>query len=292
MTNKANELSEKLNLSNPNMLDALVSHGLINGRTRAKHSSKPRRSDIDLLTKVLPRTDDVGYAEFCCMLRAKPYVSTIGKQLCDQCQKCLWAKCEMNESVHFVFDPSCKQFLESWEATFQSIFANVTINVDFVNETVLSQSPLVYNASLVCVNNTILAYAKLGVEEEGVNKEMFTKNLASLLNVSSSEITITFCARGSTWIYLSLSAEAGLKLLTIFGTTKSQYELGQSIAEALISNEDKVSVEVQISDLPTFVMSVVPSNESVGGNIQSGKYCLFAVRLTICTLLNFVVVFS
>ena len=247
--------------------DKLRSHRVIDECTFSNISermiSRPwTKDDADwLVYKELPRSGDDRYLTFCCLLRSMPDFSEIGEKLCDDCNASF--TCINSTKVLLTYDSSCKEFLNSKGDTSGSrIYATLRYKVDYVEEmeTKNSSVHVVYPSSIVCHNNTIAVWLKIGIPDKYIMEEDFRNKVAEHLRVNITEVRIIYIRTGCTLILLHLSFPAGLRLLQIFSEEESSYVFGEIIKGTLNCNSSSnVSIRAKISDMPPYTIHVIPT---------------------------------
>ena len=259
--NEASELSEKLKFTNA-MNDMLFSNGLITEeRTKEIRAvlSEAKWKDFDtyvLLMDDLPKNDDLGYMKFCCLLRAKSILPTDGKRLCNKCKP--FRKCTRNETVQFNISSSCQSFLNN--TTDDNIEVELPVDVNYLDKPDIEKSLKVYTSSFVCIDNNVTATLTISVEERYIEKDLLQRNIALTLSVRVSEVKLSVSTINSTWMFLYLSYQAGLRLMKTFSTNESKRQFGQMIARALNSKSARnVSVVLKLSNLPSYTIYVIPT---------------------------------
>ena len=81
---------------------------------------------------------------------------------------------------------------------------------------------MVYNASIVCTTDRLVASMLISMEKDRINKNAFRENMAFHLmvninhqmrrHVNPAEVKIHFTKKHNTWMLLHLSGRAGLRL--------------------------------------------------------------------------------
>ena len=260
--NEASALSEKLNFTNA-MNDLLFSNALIEEkRTKEIREvlSKAEWKNFDtyrLLMEDLPMTDNSGYMKFCCLLRAQSILPAVGKRLCDKCKP--FRKCTRNETVQFNISSSCQSFLNN--ATDDYIDVELPVDANYyLAKPDIEKSVKVYTSSFVCIDNNVTATLTISVEERYIEKDLLERNIALTLNVDVSEVKLSVSTTNSTWMFLRLSSQAGLRLMKTVSTNESKHQFGQTIARALNSKSARnVSVVLKLSNLPSYTIYVIPT---------------------------------
>ena len=244
------------------MNDMLFSNDVINQRVSTKirkqlsEAKWTRAYTHTLLMDVLPKTDNVRYMKFCCLLRIKSNVPATGKILCDKCKA--FEKCTVNQTTKFVIPSSCQLFLNN--ITDQNVHIDVPVDVNYVNETEIEKPIVVYPSSFVCMDNEVLATLIISVEEKYINKELLQEKIASTLNVSVSDVHVKFSRTNSTWMLLSLSPQAGLRLNQTLSVRESKHYFGLMIAEAFhLESARNVSIKLILSNLPSYTIYIIPT---------------------------------
>ena len=260
------ELYEEIDFEHRVTLSGMVSNNLIDLSNAKTISEKMLNWTSDksywLLTEVLPWSLDSGFFKFCCLLHAKANLPKVGRKLCKECSGFSFQKCKFNESVQFVFDSSCQSLADEINDGDLDFFFNVPFVLKHVDKPERMKSQMVYNASIVCTTDCIVASMLISMEEDRINKSAFRENMASYLEVDPTEVKIQYTKKHSTWMLLHLSGRAGLRLLQAFSAREFRDQFGQTIAKALKADSAKnVSIQVKISDLPSSTVFVIPTGE-------------------------------
>ena len=244
------------------MNDMLLSNDVINQSTSAEIRKQLSEAKLTsaythtLLVDVLAKTDNVRYMKFCCLLRVKSNVPLMGKILCDKCKA--FEKCTVNQTAKFFIPSSCQLFLNN--ITDQNVHIDLPVDVNYVNETEIEKPVVVHPSSFVCINNEVLAMLTISVEEKYINKELLQEKIASTLKVDVSKVHVKFSRTNSTWMLLSLSPQAGLRLNQMLSARESKHYFGLMIAEAFhFESARNVSIELILSNLPSCTIFVIPT---------------------------------
>ena len=259
--NEASELSEKLHFTN-DMNDMLFSNDFIDeSRSMEIHErlSEAKWTNLDtykLLMAVLPKSDNATYMRFCCLLHVKSNLPVMGKILCDECKP--FQKCTMNQNVKFSIYASCQAILNN--SAIRSVYIAVPIDVDYVDESETEKPVVVHPSSFVCINNKVSATLHVSVEEKYIDKEHLQTKIAYILRVDVHEVQLTVSITNSTWMFLRLSAQAGLRLMQTLSAQESKHFFGPMIAEAFHSESARnVSIELKLSNLPSHTFYIIPT---------------------------------
>ena len=260
------ELCKEIDFEHSATLDGMVSNNLIDSPSAETISKNmlnwTSHDSYWLLTKVLPWSYDSGFFKFCCLLHAKGNLPKVGRKLCKECNGFSFQTCKFNESVQFVFDSSCQSLADKINGGDLDFFFIVPLVLKYVDKPERMKSQMVYNASIVCMTDRIVASMLVSMEEDCINKSAFRENMASYLKVDSTEVKIQYTKKHSTWMLLHLSSRAGLRLLQTFSAREFRDRFGQTIAKALKADSAKnVSIQVKISDLPSSTIFVIPTGE-------------------------------
>ena len=281
------------------MTDNLIANGLIYREDAIEiHTvlSTTRWTDQHtewLLMKVLPKTDNLGYMKFCCLLRTKFDLLDIGKRLCKECNECLVQRCFQPNELKLFVGSSCRPLLKLKHPLVNQVRENISIGFDFVHN-----QTEVFTVSIVCMDNKILAWLKLNIDETYIDKELFQRNFAAGLDVPKQDVQVSvFDVDGinSTSMVVRLSSLAATSLLTVGSREMFRNDFGKTLAQAMSSKlKRRVSISVIISDMYPYLMQVVPtgtyldrSDKDVGSLISDGKTFSFyelSVKCTYSTL--------
>ena len=260
------ELCKKIDFEHSATLDGMVSNNLIDSPTAETISKNmlnwTNRDSYWLLTRVLPWSCDSGFFKFCCLLHARGNLPKVGRKLCKECNGFSFQTCKFNESVQFVFDSSCQSLADKINGGDLDFFFIVPLVLKYVDKPEGMKSQMVYNASIVCMTDRIVASMLISMEEDCINKSAFHENMVSYLNVAPTEVKIQYTKKHSTWMLLHLSGRAGWRLLQTFSAREFRDQFGKTIAKALKADSAKnVSIHVKISDLPSSTIFVVPTGK-------------------------------
>ena len=147
-------------------------------------------------------------------------------------------------------------------ASSKEIDTDMNISIKYVDELnqETSSELQVYNATVLCIKDTITAILLLSIDTKNIEREAFEQIIARQLKVNRCEIDFKFAKKSRTWILLNLSARAGLRLLETLSKNESRDQFGEMIAKVLHSTLAKtVSIEVKISNLPPSTIYVTPT---------------------------------
>ena len=177
----------------------------------------------------------------------------MGKILCDECKP--FQKCTMNQNVKFFVSPSCQAILNN--SAIRSVYIAIPIDVDYVDESETEKPVVVHPSSFVSINNEVSATSNVSVEEKYIDKEHLQTKITYILRVDVHEVHLTVSITNSTWMFLRLSAQAGLRLLQTLSAQESKHFFASMIAEAFHSESARnVSIKLKLSNLPshTFIL--------------------------------------
>ena len=269
------------------MTDNLIANGLIYGEDAIEireSFSTTKWTDQHtewLLMKVLPKTDNLGYMKFCCLLRTKFRLLEIGERLCKECEKCLVERCLQSYKLKvFVGSSSCLPLLK--HPMVQQRNGNFSIDFELVH----NQTDL-FISSIVCISK-IFAWLELNIDKKYIDREKFQSNVAAGLTMPTPDVEISvFGVDGMnhTSMVVRLSPLAGLELLRVCAGERFRNAFGGIIADAMSSKlERTVSINLTVSDISPCLMKVVPtgtfhvqSDRNVGTVVTDGKTCLVYV---------------
>ena len=256
----APDLARKLHYTTA-MNDMLFSNDVINQsiytkiRKQLSEAKWTSEDTYTLLVDVLPKTDNVRYMKFCCLLREKSNVPLMGKILCDKCKA--FEKCIVIRKEMLYITSSCQLF-----------FNNITDKNDipddpnYVDETDNETVVVVHLSAFVCIDNEVFATLTISVEEKYINKELLQEKIASTLEVNVFEVHvhIEFSRTNSTWMLLRLLRQAGLRLMEMLSSQESKHYFGLMIAEAFyLESARNVSIELILSNLLSCRIYVIPT---------------------------------
>ena len=268
------------------MTDNLIANGLIYKEDAIEiHTvlSTTRWTDQHtewLLMKVLPKTDNLGYMKFCCLLRTKFELLDIGKRLCKECNECLVQRCLQPNKLKLFVGSFCRPLIK--HPLVNQVRENISIGFDFVHN-----QTEVFTVSIVCMDNKILTWLKLNIDKTYIDKELFQRNFAFWLKVpkQDAELSVFDGTVNSTSMVVRLSGLAAIELLTVGARERSRNNFGKILAEAMSSKlKRRVFISVTISDMYPYLMQVVPtgtslvrSDKDVGNLVSDGKPFSFYV---------------
>ena len=259
-------LSERSHFAN-NEADSLIANGLIYKTDAIKIyeilSTKMWTKEHTnwLLMEVLPKTDNLGYVKFLCLLRSKFEKIEMTQILCEQCEECVVQKCRQSNKLKLLVDsssclplvkhPVLQQLAENEQ------LKNLSIDYEFVHN-----QKEIFRSSLVCIDNNIFARLSLTIDVMHVEQELFQWKVAAMLGRVTSEVELSvFDSALGTEILLRLSTLAGLELLKVFASEKLKHDFGRGIAGAMSSKSERKTVDImaEISNLKLEHMKVVPT---------------------------------
>ena len=210
-----------------------------------------------LLTDILPKTDNLGYLKFCCLLRTKFQLPEIANRLCKKCEEYFSGKCIVrSEKIKLFVGSSCLPLLET--IMMQDLDKNMFLDTKFVHNI-----NVVFTSSIVCIDNKIFVSMLLNIHEGYIDEELFQRKFAAGLgrHISETELTVyDVDGMRSTSMLIRLSSLAGLELWKVVDDEKLRDKFGVMIAEAMSSNLKRiVSIQVAISDMSSYLIEVIPT---------------------------------
>ena len=258
-------LSERTHFAN-NEADSLIANGLIYKTDAIKIREIlstmmwTKEHNNWLLMEVLPKTDNLGYVKFLCLLRSKFEKIEMTQILCEQCEECAVQKCRQSNKLKLLVDSSsCLPLVKHpvlQQLAEKEQLKNLSIDYEFVHN-----QKEIFRSSLVCIDNNIFARLSLIINVMHVEQEFFQWKVAAMLGRVTSEVELSvFDTVLGTEILLRLSTLAGLELLKVFASEKLKHDFGRGIAEAMSSKSERtVAIMVEISNLQLEHMKVVPT---------------------------------
>ncbi|XP_062523928.1 uncharacterized protein LOC134198529 [Corticium candelabrum] len=216
-----------------------------------------------LLMKVLPKTDNLGYFKFCCLLRVKFNLGEIGNRFCKGCDNFSLENCTIHDkSVLFVDSSSCQPLLQHSIMEHMSKHTYVSVNYSSNLE-----REFVFNSSIVCLDNKIFVDLIFNIDERYIDKEILGRQFVIRTFSDNSDVELHVYDKvdgiNRTSMLLSMSAVAGMQLLSVMGEETSKDEFGTMLISLALSSKvgRKVFIQLTLSDMPPespFVMNVMP----------------------------------
>ncbi|XP_062523903.1 uncharacterized protein LOC134198507 [Corticium candelabrum] len=283
-------LSKKLHFNN-SMNDNLIANGLIYEEDAIKIRKILSETQWQewrtewLLTDILPKTDNLGYLKFCCLLRTKFQLPEIANRLCKKCEEYFSGKCIVrSEKIKLFVGSSCLPLLET--IMMQDLDKNMFLDTKFVHNI-----NVVFTSSIVCIDNKIFVSMLLNIHEGYIDEELFQRKFAAGLgrHISETELTVyDVDGMRSTSMLIRLSSLSGLELWKVIDDEKLRDKFGVMIAEAMSSNLKRiVSIQVAISDMSSYLIEVIPTGTfSMKSDSNDGNLVAYETMLTVMKLID------
>ena len=265
---EAVELSRKLSFTN-SISDNLIANGLVYREDAIEMRKILGKEEWNkqhtewLLMKVLPKTDNLGYFKFCCLLRVKFNLGEIGNRFCKGCDNFSLENCTIHDkSVLFVDSSSCQPLLQHSIMEHMSKHTYVSVNYSSNLE-----REFVFNSSIVCLDNKIFVDLIFNIDERYIDKEILGRQFVIRTFSDNSDVELHVYDKvdgiNRTSMLLSMSAVAGMQLLSVMGEETSKDEFGTMLISLALSSKvgRKVFIQLTLSDMPPespFVMNVMP----------------------------------